>query len=487
MKCLSNFNIHKMRMSQSVLNPNRYTNEIINALDTISYILYYPWTTCFSFIITCYVSALREKKEPHRKILDYFLFGPMCAALLFILLPLGLMGIILWIVLCSTCFQEKYSYVSKTNCTRRLSSRSLIECKQEEFINIYSFCSANILLGPECLNHLNNNTSSYIRAPKIAQQITSQSQEPLTNFEKSFNLCDSVITYIPNIDFLCLQEVWERYHAKVLIKHLKQIYPYILYDIGEYKWNVNCCLFGSGLMFASKKPILCADFRTFSFRTQHAKCATQGILCVKVLLNAKEDGSCDVGYIANLHTQAFQGTEPCIYMQLSESLEFMNQFKKSSYVPDHNLVFDVVCADVDIQAHTIFSLYQDPCCKTQGEDYPWAIGTELRQAMLYAPQLSSPEQFRKVLINNSLRRKFVLDADVLIHSHELMTSVVNPGEDGRIPVKPYGGMRRVDRLLFRSPNPKVSCKLAGYAFSTALTNMTDHLPVCMSITTQHLR
>jgi len=39
---------------------------------------------------------------------------------------------------------------------------------------------------------------------------------------------------------------------------------------------------GSGLFFASKKPILDADFKIFRLRTKHARCTSQGVLCVKV-------------------------------------------------------------------------------------------------------------------------------------------------------------------------------------------------------------
>lgn len=233
-----------------IIVPSRYTSELINTLDTVCYVLYYPWVTCFSFIISCYVSTIREKQEPQKKLVDYFLFGPICVGLLILLLPLGLLGIFLWLILCSTCIQEKYTYVAKKT-SSKLSRRK--QCSEED--NLFTFCTANILLGPECLNRLNNNTSAYIRAPKIAQRILRHSGKPLINFEalrtqfsgnatRAINLRDSVITSLPSIDFLCLQEVWERFHAKVLIKYLEKEYPYILYDVGEYKWNINFCLFG---------------------------------------------------------------------------------------------------------------------------------------------------------------------------------------------------------------------------------------------------
>jgi hypothetical protein len=73
-----------------------------------------------------------------------------------------------------------------------------------------------------------------------------------------------------------------------------------------------------------------------------------------------------------------------------------------------------VVGDADIQKHEMFSMYLDPCCEAPGRDHSWAVGTELRQATLFSPQLSSPHAFRRALINHSLRRKFVLDANVLV-------------------------------------------------------------------------
>jgi sphingomyelin phosphodiesterase 3 len=52
-----------------------------------------------------------------------------------------------------------------------------------------------------------------------------------------------------------------------------------------------------------------------------------------------------VGYIANLHTQAFQGKEPAISTQLSESLDFINKFQETSRCIGDNVMFDVVCGD----------------------------------------------------------------------------------------------------------------------------------------------
>jgi hypothetical protein len=69
---------------------------------------------------------------------------------------------------------------------------------------------------------------------------------------------------------------------------------------------------------------------------------------------------------------------------------------------------------MDVQQHSLFGEYQDICVTRAGQDMDWAIGTELRQCALYQPDILEPANFRKVLVNDSLRRLYVLDADVLV-------------------------------------------------------------------------
>jgi hypothetical protein len=69
---------------------------------------------------------------------------------------------------------------------------------------------------------------------------------------------------------------------------------------------------------------------------------------------------------------------------------------------------------MDVQQHLLFEEYQDVCVLKIGQDMDWAIGTELRQCMLYQPDIMEPDSFREILVDDSLRRLYVLDADVLV-------------------------------------------------------------------------
>lgn len=67
-----------------------------------------------------------------------------------------------------------------------------------------------------------------------------------------------------------------------------------------------------------------------------------------------------------------------------------------------------------MQQHSFFEQYRDICVAKAGEDKDWAIGTELRQCMLNQPDIMEPDDFREILVDDSLRRLYVLDADVLV-------------------------------------------------------------------------
>ncbi len=49
---------------------------------------------------------------------------------------------------------------------------------------------------------------------------------------------------------------------------------------------------------------------------------------------------------------------------------------------------------------------------------------------------------------------------------------------GMIVAEKWGGRRRIDRILIRKDSP---AKVVGYAFSSVLAGLTDHIPVALSL------
>nr|CAD7398699.1 unnamed protein product [Timema poppensis] len=91
--------------------------------------------------------------------------------------------------------------------------------------------------------------------------------------------------------------------------------------------------------------------------------------------------------------------------------------------------------------------------------------------------LKDPFEFKKVLEDDMLRRMFILDADVTVHSTDLATKMPCLDSASRLEVLHNGGKRRVDKILTHKLH---RVKVLGYAFLTTLTNLTDHLPVVMT-------
>lgn len=51
-------------------------------------------------------------------------------------------------------------------------------------------------------------------------------------------------------------------------------------------------------------------------------------------------------------------------------------------------------------------------------------------------------------------------------------------ETGEVVAETWGGKRRIDRILIRKDSP---AQVIGYAFSSVLAGLTDHIPVALSL------
>ena len=69
-------------------------------------------------------------------------------------------------------------------------------------------------------------------------------------------------------------------------------------------------------------------------------------------------------------------------------------------------------------------------CAEVGEDYPWTVGTELRQWRMHESAVSSPENLRNVLIDDLKRRHYIIDANVVEQTLALASVDATPNEKG---------------------------------------------------------
>jgi len=71
-----------------------------------------------------------------------------------------------------------------------------------------------------------------------------------------------------------------------------------------------------------------------------------------------------------------------------------------------------ITGDAPTRDHILFNDFIDYPMLNPGQDKPWSIGTEHRQLRMYDDELTCPDKMRKMMMDNVLRRHFIIDADV---------------------------------------------------------------------------
>ncbi|KAM3613696.1 uncharacterized protein V6R79_003685 [Siganus canaliculatus] len=125
---------------------------------------------------------------------------------------------------------------------------------------------------------LNSNHNSNHQNPP--QNLFSQGQQDRIPWEVSS-------MFPPNVDILCLEEVFDKRAAQKLIQILKPAFGHILYDVGVYACQPPCrCssfkFFNSGLFVASRFPVLEAKYHWFPNSRGEDALAAKGLLATKV-------------------------------------------------------------------------------------------------------------------------------------------------------------------------------------------------------------
>uniref|UniRef100_A0A3Q0S7U7 Sphingomyelin phosphodiesterase 3 n=1 Tax=Amphilophus citrinellus TaxID=61819 RepID=A0A3Q0S7U7_AMPCI len=270
-----------------------------------------------------------------------------------------------------------------------------------------------------------------------------------------------------NLDFLALQEVFDHGATTRLRRQLHRYFPYILSDVGRYGWKGCCSRFkflNSGLMLASRYPILDARYECYPNGRGEDALAAKGALFAKVHVGTSHQEQRVVGYVTCTHLHAIEGDASVRCEQLDLLLQWGAEFRQSSSVPPEGekvledlVAFDVILGDLNFdncssedkleQQHALFTQYKDPCRLGPGEDKPWALGTLLDPSGLYDEDVSSPE------------------------------SLQNSQKGRKIPLK--GNGRRIDYILYSDEGLQQDWKLEieEFSFVTQLAGLTDHLSV----------
>ena len=310
-----------------VLHREPFTNRCGQVCHDAGWCLIYPCYWLLNRLISCFISTTAETaartEDPcyERYVILSFLI-PLLIILTLLSMPVALIGFILW----APAQRFKYSYVYVEN--KHWNSETA-----EEFEGVsLTTATANVCLMPEFLARINNLADMPRRARVIAQRILESQMkamlireesildEPVTPSDsgsvtpcedtplfnpkttksnsKSFSrlsqashkdttkeiINDVSIKFPPNLSFLCLQEVFDRQAGRILSESLLKQFPYILHDVGVFSWHSNCFMINSGLFFASRYPILEAEFCYYADSVKEDGLAAKGLLMVKVML-----------------------------------------------------------------------------------------------------------------------------------------------------------------------------------------------------------
>jgi sphingomyelin phosphodiesterase 3 len=293
-----------------------------------------------------------------------------------------------------------------------------------------------------------------------------------------------------NLDFLCLQEVFDKRAAAKLKDQLHGYFEYILYDVGVYGCR-GCCNFkclNSGLFFASRYPVMDVAYHCYPNGCSFDALASKGALFLKVQVGSTPQDQRIVGYIACTHLHAPPEDSAIRCEQLDLLQDWLADFRKSTSSssaanPEELVAFDVICGDLNFdncssddkleQQHSLFTRYKDPCRLGPGEEKPWAIGTLLDTNGLYDEDVCTPDNLQKVLESEEGRREYLAFPT---------SKSPGAGQKGRKDLLKGNG-RRIDYMLHAEEGlcPDWKAEVEEFSFITQLSGLTDHLPVAMRL------
>ncbi|KAJ8247444.1 hypothetical protein GJAV_G00246460 [Gymnothorax javanicus] len=507
-----------------VLHTRHFPNASLRVLNNLSWGLVYPCYWLLNHLVASLITTTQEQQQctqdPCASLTPcVLLITPLYLFCMILWLPIGLLGFLVWAPL--QALRRPYIYSH-----RRVGhgEKGLDEWKLQQ--QSFNFATANVCLLPESLARFNNLSDTQGRACEVGRRIFGGACRPknkisvspptscsvsaassqtfsfdkkpssmesltplLTGSGDTFNNSPSHHTspqfkrcagtkrhsvsdginheisaiFPANLDFLCLQEVFDRQATVKLKQQLHHYFPFILSDVGHYAWK-GCCsrfkFFNSGLFLASQYPILDVEYHCYPNGRGEDAFASKGVLFVKVQVGKSSQGERVVGYIACTHLHSIEGhsiKDKVAFDVILGDLNFDN------------------CSSVDKleQQHILFSHYKDPCRLRPGEDHCWAIGTLLEISGLYDEEVFTPERMQKVMESEQGRKEYLAYPTGEKNSHDQ--------EGQKTPLK--GNGRRIDYILYSEEGLQQDWKVAveEYSFITQLAGLTDHLAVAMRL------
>ncbi|XP_040847521.1 sphingomyelin phosphodiesterase 5-like [Ochotona curzoniae] len=454
------------------LRPSPFPHPVLHALHSLSRVLLFPTYWALDQLLGCCAPRVRP---PRLARLRTAAVGCVALALLLLLalaLPLALPGLLLWLPLQATrrpfCYQPP----------PRSWAPPLPWRPPAEPERCFVFLTANLCLLPDGLARFSNLPHSQRRAEAIRAALLAglqSSEDSRCRQPQPGAPCGVLQPVLPaGLDFVCLQEVFDVRAGGRLVHCLAPCLGPVLCDVGTLglQRGPHLKLLGSGLLLASRYPLLRASFRCFPKARREDSLASKGLLSAQAQLGVL-DGRRVVGFLhcTHLHAPTQDGHLRC--EQLTLLLDWAEQFEAESR-PDEAVAFSVLLGDLNFdnvsqdhareQEHQLFRCFRDPCRLGTRQEQPWALGTLLSTSTLHHSTVNSPVRLCRALEQEKGRLLYL----------------EGPPNGGARP-SPWQG-RRLDYITYRpQPEGPLSPEVELVSFSTALAGLTDHLAVGLQL------
>ncbi|XP_014444651.1 sphingomyelin phosphodiesterase 5 [Tupaia chinensis] len=456
---------------QDALRPSPFPHPLLHVLHTVARMLLFPAYWAQDQLLRCWAPTARPSGWRRLRAVP----ASGAALLLLLALPLALLGLLLWLPL--QAWRRPFCYQPPPPCWVPPPPWLL----PAEPTRCFLFFTANLCLLPDGLACFSNLSHCQQRAEAIGAALLSGLRSSLYGSvdcsQPQSEAPRGVLTAaVPaRLDFVCLQEVFDLRAARRLVRRLAPNLGPVLFDVGTLglQPGPHLKLLGSGLLLASRYPLLRATFRCFPKARGEDALASKGLLSAQAQLGV-QDGRRVVGFLHCTHLQAPTEDGPLRCKQLTLLLEWAEQFESESCLAEEAVAFSVLLGDLNFdncsqdhaqeQEHTLFSRFHDPCRLGTRREQPWALGTLLSTSMLHHSVASSPERLRRALEQEKGRHVYL----------------AGPPSGGH-PPRPWLG-RRLDYIAYRAaPGSQLNPEVERVTFSTALAGLTDHLAVGLQL------
>lgn len=268
--------------SPDALRPSPFPHPALHALHTLARALLFPSYWLLDQLLL-YLAPYPQPRPCSRSVLRA-IASSIVVLLLLASLPLTLPSLLLWLLL--QAWRRPFCYQPPPHCwTPPAPWRP-----GDEPARCFGFLSANVCLlpnGPACFNNLQH---SQQRATAVGTVLLAHLQGSCYGAtgcspQALGTLGGALTSKVPaGLDFVCLQEVFDLRASRRLVRSLAPHLGPVLYDVGTFGLQSGpyLKLLSSGLLLASRYPLLRAAFRAFPDARQEDALASKGLLSAQV-------------------------------------------------------------------------------------------------------------------------------------------------------------------------------------------------------------